>query len=92
MPDDITIISFFPFFFLSFFLCFCFFFSFFLSFFPKPRAHGIMRDRDNRDSGGWSGVAITDRSNAGDEEEKDEVEEEERRMTKNRMIYMPFIS
>ena len=45
-----------------------------------------MRDRDNRDSGGWSGVAITDRSNAGDEEEKDEVEEEERRMTKNRTI------
>ena len=83
MPDYITIISFFPLFFLFFlslFLCF------FLSFFPKPRAHGIMRDRDNRDSGGWSGVAITDRSNAGDEEEKDEVEEEERRMTKNRMI------
>ena len=38
-----------------------------------------MRDRDNQDSGGWSGVAITDRSNGngGDEEEEDEVEEEE---------------
>ena len=30
-PNDITIISFFPFFFLSFFLCFCFFLSFVLS-------------------------------------------------------------
>ena len=45
-----------------------------------------MRDRDNRDSGGLSGVAITNRSNGGDEEEKNDVEEEEMRMTKNRTI------
>ena len=81
MPDDITTISFFPFFFLSFFLSLflCFFFSFFLSFFPKARVHGIMRDRDNRDSSGWSGDSITDRSNGngGDEKEEDEVGEEE---------------
>ena len=38
-----------------------------------------MRDRDNRDSSGWSGDSITDRSNGngGDEEEEDEVGEEE---------------
>ena len=36
-----------------------------------------MRDRDNRDSSGWSGNASTDRSKGGDKEEEDEEEEEE---------------